>query len=107
VKAHRAGRLAGIGPGQVGAAGLSQAELAGRAGLSLRSIQNWEQGHRRPKADALLAMSKPLKVSVETLVALVAGRAEAPAHPAREAVPPRSEGGKGKGKPRGRKAKGG
>ena len=60
------------------AAGLSQAELAGRAGLSLRSVQNWEQGHRKPKADALLAMSGPLQVPVETLVALVAGRPAPP-----------------------------
>ena len=74
------------------AAGLSQSELAGRAGLSLRSVQNWEQGHRKPKADALLALSKPLKVPVETLVALVAGRA----------APPPSPKGRGKGQGRGK-----
>src|SRR5262245_42019720 len=75
------------------AAGLSQAELAGRAGLSLRSVQNWEQGHRKPKADALLALSGPLQVPVETLVALVAG----------QPAPPPSPKGGGKGKRRGKR----
>jgi transcriptional regulator with XRE-family HTH domain len=67
-------------------------DAAGRAGLSLRSVQNWEQGHGKPKADALLALSGPLNVPVETLVALVAG----------QAAPPPSPKGRGKGKPRGK-----
>jgi transcriptional regulator with XRE-family HTH domain len=47
---------------------LSQSELAGRAGLSVRSIQNWECGRRRPKLDAMLALARALGVSVEQLV---------------------------------------
>jgi transcriptional regulator with XRE-family HTH domain len=48
--------------------GLSQAGLAEKSGLSLRSIQNWEQGHRAPSAKALLALAKVLKVPVEKLI---------------------------------------
>jgi transcriptional regulator with XRE-family HTH domain len=48
--------------------GLSQAELAAHAGQSLRSIQNWEQGHREPKAVALLALARALGVSMEFLI---------------------------------------
>jgi putative transcriptional regulator len=51
------------------AARLSQDDLASKAGLSLRSIQNWEQGHRIPKAAALLALSKALQCSPEKLLA--------------------------------------
>ena len=49
-------------------ADLSQAALAERSGLSLRNVQNWEQGHRVPRAPALLALAKALGVSVETLL---------------------------------------
>src|SRR6187549_3514867 len=63
-------------------AGLSQSELAGRAGVSLRSIQNWEQGHRRPKAEALLALARALGVPVESLISALADEsAEAPSKP--------------------------
>jgi transcriptional regulator with XRE-family HTH domain len=55
-------------------AGLSQADLAERAGLSLRSIQNWEQGHRLPKAAAVLALAGALKADVSALLAEVAGK---------------------------------
>ena len=55
-------------------AGLSQSALAERAGLSLRSIQNWEQGHRLPKAAAVLALAEALKADVGELLAEVAGR---------------------------------
>lgn len=49
-------------------AGLSQSDLAEKTGLSMRSIQNWEQGHRTPNAQALLALARVLKVPVETLI---------------------------------------
>ena len=50
-------------------AGLSQVALAERAGLSLRSIQNWEQGHRGPSAAAVLSLAVALDVSAEKLLA--------------------------------------
>ena len=34
-------------------AGLSQAEFAARLGISVRTLQNWEQGHRSPTGPAL------------------------------------------------------
>lgn len=49
-------------------AGLSQAELAGKASLSVRSIQNWEQGHRGPSTDGLVALARALGVSMEALL---------------------------------------
>jgi transcriptional regulator with XRE-family HTH domain len=50
-------------------AGLSQSGLAKRARLSVRSIQNWEQGHRSPSIQGIMALSEGLKVSVEVLLA--------------------------------------
>jgi transcriptional regulator with XRE-family HTH domain len=49
-------------------AGLSQSELAEKAGVPVRSIQNWEQGHRQPRAPALLPLAQALGVSVESLL---------------------------------------
>jgi transcriptional regulator with XRE-family HTH domain len=48
--------------------GMSQSELAKKSGLPLRSIQNWEQKHREPRAQALLALARALGVTVETLI---------------------------------------
>jgi len=50
-------------------AGLSQWGLAKKAKLSVRSIQNWEQGHRSPTAQGIIALSEGLKVSVGVLLA--------------------------------------
>jgi transcriptional regulator with XRE-family HTH domain len=50
-------------------AGLSQAGLAKKAGLSVRSIQNWGQGHRRPNTQGIIALSRGLGVSAEVLLA--------------------------------------
>jgi transcriptional regulator with XRE-family HTH domain len=47
---------------------LSQAALALKTGLSLRSIQNWEQGYRNPRPPALLALARALQVPVESLI---------------------------------------
>lgn len=49
-------------------AGLSQSELAQRAKLPLRSIQNWEIEHRVPKASALLALADALGADVGELL---------------------------------------
>jgi transcriptional regulator with XRE-family HTH domain len=61
--------------------GLSQMELARRARLSLRSIQNWEQGHRLPRAQALLALARGVGVSVEKLLAGIAADRPSGAEP--------------------------
>jgi len=50
-------------------AGLSQSELAQKADLSVRSIQNWEQGHRGPSAKGIIALAQGLGVSAEILLA--------------------------------------
>jgi transcriptional regulator with XRE-family HTH domain len=48
---------------------LTQTALAEKAGLSLRSIQNWEQGHRMPRVQTLIALAGALRVSVDDLLA--------------------------------------
>lgn len=50
-------------------AGLRQSELADKAGLSVRSIQQWEQDARTRRALALLALARALGVEVEVLIA--------------------------------------
>lgn len=50
-------------------AGLTQMALAQKARLSLRSVQNWEQGHRIPRVGTLLALAKALGLSVDDLLA--------------------------------------
>jgi transcriptional regulator with XRE-family HTH domain len=50
-------------------AGLSQSAFAEKAGLPLRSIQNWEQGHRMPRVQALPQLARAIGVPVERLVA--------------------------------------
>jgi transcriptional regulator with XRE-family HTH domain len=49
-------------------AGLSQSELAKKVGLSVLSIQNWEQGHRKPSTQGIIALSRGLGVSAEVLL---------------------------------------
>jgi transcriptional regulator with XRE-family HTH domain len=50
------------------AAGLSQEELADKAGISVDSIQNWEQGRTRPRLTALGNLALALGVSLDTLI---------------------------------------
>jgi transcriptional regulator with XRE-family HTH domain len=50
-------------------AGLTQSALAERAGVPLRSVQNWEQGHRVPRMQNLPRLAKAMGVSVNDLVA--------------------------------------
>jgi transcriptional regulator with XRE-family HTH domain len=49
-------------------AGLTQAQLAERSGLPLRSVQNWEAGHRMPRPHALLALARAVGATVEQLL---------------------------------------
>jgi transcriptional regulator with XRE-family HTH domain len=74
-------------------AGMSQSALAERAGLSLRSIQNWEQGHRLPKAGAVLSLARALGADVEDLLTELADQPQAEVPPR-----PRGKGKKGGGK---------
>ncbi len=39
-------------------AGMSQAQLAERLGVSTHTVQNWEQGLRRPRGPAVLMLQK-------------------------------------------------
>jgi transcriptional regulator with XRE-family HTH domain len=55
--------------------GLTQPELARRAGVRLRSLQEWEQGTRIPRFDRAVQLAKGLGVSLDVL----AGLAEPPA----------------------------
>jgi HTH-type transcriptional regulator/antitoxin HipB len=51
------------------AVGLTQAALADRLGTSIRNVQNWEIGHRRPELDMLIALAKVFGVGVDALLA--------------------------------------
>jgi transcriptional regulator with XRE-family HTH domain len=65
-------------------AGLTQQALAERTGLPLRSIQNWEQGHRVPRVGVLLTLARALRANVEQLLLAMAEAAQ----------PPKKKGGK-------------
>jgi transcriptional regulator with XRE-family HTH domain len=49
-------------------ANLTQEALAERAGLSLRTLQQWEQGRRVPRVNALPRLARALGVPLERLV---------------------------------------
>lgn len=49
-------------------AGLSQAELASRLGISASAMGMYEQGRREPGAETLVAMARELDVSVDYLL---------------------------------------
>ncbi len=51
------------------AAGLTQAQLAEKTGISLRTVQTWENVERMPLANAAVKLAKALGVTVEQLVA--------------------------------------
>lgn len=48
------------------AAGLTQAGLAEQAGLSLRTIQGWEQGRRSPVSPDFFQLARALGVTCES-----------------------------------------
>jgi transcriptional regulator with XRE-family HTH domain len=50
------------------AAGLTQAALSKRLKVSLRTLQNWEQGQREPRLDVLEKIAKGLGASLDELV---------------------------------------
>ena len=48
--------------------GLSQAELAGRLGISASAMGMYEQGRREPSADTLVALARELGVTTDFLL---------------------------------------
>ena len=49
-------------------AGLSQAELAARMGISPSAVGMYEQGRREPSVDALVALAEIFRVSTDYLL---------------------------------------
>jgi transcriptional regulator with XRE-family HTH domain len=81
-------------------AGLSQSQLAERAGIPVQSIQNWEQGHRVPRSAVLLTLARAVGVPVEKLLSEIGDQAEAepPAAAAEQPPPGAPKKGRKKGK---------
>lgn len=50
------------------AAGLTQGQAAGKAGVPFRSYQNWELGVREPRLEALAALAAAFGVSADELI---------------------------------------
>jgi transcriptional regulator with XRE-family HTH domain len=71
-------------------AGLTQAELARRAGVPLKSVLNWEQDRRQPRLDAVVDLARILGISLEELLTNLAPREQRP--PARKGRPPATGG---------------
>jgi len=53
---------------------MTQDELANKAGVAATSLRNWEQDHRRPRADAALRLARALSVTMEELLVLPSSR---------------------------------
>ncbi len=49
-------------------AGLTQAQMAARAGVPFRTYQNWEGGFREPRLQALAPLADALGVTVDELI---------------------------------------
>jgi transcriptional regulator with XRE-family HTH domain len=49
-------------------AGLTQTEMARKAGVPFRSYQNWEAGSREPRIQALAALARAVEVSLDALI---------------------------------------
>lgn len=71
------------------AGGLTQEQLADKAGVQVSSLRNWEYDHRRPRAEATLLLAQALGVTVEALLHATttrAARAEVPDPPGLRAL---------------------
>jgi transcriptional regulator with XRE-family HTH domain len=66
------------------AAGLTQKAFAERLGIPIRTVQNWEQGHREPRIATLAPLARALGASVDALV----GQAEQPSRPSARTTRP-------------------
>jgi DNA-binding XRE family transcriptional regulator len=62
-------------------AGLTQAALARRAGLSLRTVQSWEQGRRSPVSADFFKLVKALGVSADEFAGMADGEGPRKAGP--------------------------
>jgi transcriptional regulator with XRE-family HTH domain len=49
-------------------AGLTQLEMAKKAGVPFRTYQNWETGAREPRLQALVALASAFGVTVDELL---------------------------------------
>ncbi|MBL8799156.1 MAG: helix-turn-helix transcriptional regulator [Planctomycetia bacterium] len=49
-------------------AGLTQLELARKAGVPFRTYQNWETGVREPRLQALVALAAAFGITVDQLL---------------------------------------
>lgn len=58
------------------AAGLTQAALASESGLSLRTLQSWEQNHRAPVSPDFFKLVKALGVSADAFAGIAAEKAK-------------------------------
>ena len=47
---------------------MTQKDLAGKVGVSVMAVRNWESGAKKPNMDALLSMAKVFCVSLDTLL---------------------------------------
>src|SRR5204862_2141038 len=83
-------------------AGLTQAGLADKAGLSARTVQSWEQGRRAPVSPDFFKLVKALGVSADAFAGVAANRPGRPPGTARGGTS-QSKAGKG---PSGRKKRG-
>jgi transcriptional regulator with XRE-family HTH domain len=72
--------------------GLTQAALAERAGLSLRTVQSWEQGQRSPVSPDFFKLVKALGASADAFAGISSGWSEAASKAARPRKDKPSEG---------------
>jgi transcriptional regulator with XRE-family HTH domain len=56
-------------------AGLTQAALAERAGLSVRTVQAWSQGRRAPVSPDFFKLVRALGVPADTFAGISGGKA--------------------------------
>lgn len=47
---------------------MTQKDLAGKVGVSVMAVRNWESGAKKPNMDALLSMAKVFCISLDTLL---------------------------------------
>jgi transcriptional regulator with XRE-family HTH domain len=77
------------------AAGLTQLTFARALGVSIRNVQNYEQGHREPGLDKIPRIARVLGVTADLLLAGVDDGAHGPPRPARKAATPKGRKRKG------------
>jgi transcriptional regulator with XRE-family HTH domain len=73
-------------------AGLSQSELAAKAGIPVKTIQSWEIDRALPRVDALIKLSQALDVPLEALTSGVdASKKSSRSSKATPSTPPAAE----------------